>query len=63
MKLVHFTSAEQKPRRTIANGTGSLLHRVDCQPIGTAWRRVRDAIGWDAGGARALLTGIRRLFI
>lgn len=63
MKLVRFTNATPKSRRTIANGAGSLLDRVDHQPIGTAWRRVYDAIGWDVGGARALLAGIRGLFI
>lgn len=63
MKLVHFTSAPPKPHRAIANGAGGLLDRVDHQPIGTAWRRVYDAIGWDVGGARVLLAGIRGLFI
>lgn len=62
MKLVRFTNATPKSRRTIANGAGSLLGRVDCQPTGTAWRRVYEAIGWDANGARALHTAIRRLF-
>lgn len=62
MKLVRFTSTAPKPRGTIANGAGGLLDRVDCQPIGVTWRRVHDAIGWDVGGARVLLAGIRGLF-
>lgn len=62
MKLVRFTSATPKSRRTIANGAGGLLDRVGSKPIEVTWRRVHDAIGWDVGGARVLLAGIRGLF-
>lgn len=62
MKLVRFTAAMPKPRRSIVNGAGGLLDRVGGKPIEAAWRWVYDAISWDTNGASALLAGIGGLF-